>query len=108
MDRNTVEMIMKQMTYAVKALMQLQTCATNSIIQLRRDHYLLKVKGVSHEHKLLLRHAPILGENGYFWLRCFLKLTKRIKILFRRKLSCVSCAAAAKKTRSIKTRKADH
>ena len=66
MDRNTVEMIMKRMTYAVKALMQLQTCATNSIIQLRRDHYLLKVKGVSHEHKLLLRHAPILGEKRLF------------------------------------------
>ena len=66
MARNTVELIMKRMTYAVKALMQLQTCATNSIIQLQRDHYLLKVKDVSHEHKLLLRHAPILGKKRLF------------------------------------------
>ena len=77
MDRNTVEMIMKRMAYAIKALMQLQTCATNSISQLRRDHYLFKVKSVSHEHKLLLRHFPILGENGFCRMRFLIKLQSK-------------------------------
>ena len=79
MDRSTVDVIMKRMTYAVKALMQLQTCATNSIIQLRRDHFLLKVKGVSHEHKQLLRHAPILGQKKLFPDELLSKINKANK-----------------------------
>ena len=65
-DKDTADLIMKKMTYAIKALMQIQCCATNSIIQLRRDNYLLKTKGVSHEHKQMLRHAPILGQKKLF------------------------------------------
>ena len=65
-DKDTADLIMKKMTYAIKALMQIQSYATNSIIQLRRDNYLLKTKGVSHEHKQMLRHAPILGQKKLF------------------------------------------
>ena len=65
-DKDTADLIMKNMTYAFKALMQIQCCATNSIIQLIRDNYLLKTKGVSHEHKQMLRYAPILWQKKLF------------------------------------------
>ena len=65
-NKELIELIMKRITFAIKALIQLQLSIVCGIIQLRRDHYIMKTKGLSHEQKIRLRHSKVLREPKLF------------------------------------------
>ena len=58
--------IRRCMSKAVKAMMQVQVASTCGLVQLRRDHYLAGVRGLSVEEVQSLRHAPWLGDEKLF------------------------------------------
>ena len=104
LNKDSIDLVIKKMTYAVKALMQLQACSTNSIIQLRRDAFLAKSKGLSHEHKQMLRHAPILGEKKLFPDTMLIEINKANKASVQEKafLKVVSGGSFNKKSDASK------
>ena len=56
----------KSISRAVKAMMQIQVAMTCGLLQLRRDHVLTAVRGLSVDNIQRLRHAPILEETKLF------------------------------------------
>ena len=56
----------KSISRAVKAMMQIQVATTCGLLQLRRDHVLAAVRGLSVDNIQRLRHAPILEETKLF------------------------------------------
>ena len=65
-NKELIELIMKRITFAIKTLIQLQLSIVCGVIQLRRDHYIMKTKGLAHEQKIRLRHSKVLGEPKLF------------------------------------------
>ena len=56
----------KSISKAVKAMMQMQVVSTCGLIQLRRDHHLSSVRGLSVDNVQALRHAPVIGDSKLF------------------------------------------
>ena len=65
-DLKVAQRMRKSISKAVKAMMQIQVASTCGLLQLRRDHFLFGVRGLTPNHVQRLRHAPVLSEDKLF------------------------------------------